>query len=38
MNANDYKGFYGRHRGLFFIWIILLSLFIAQVFHWLEDL
>jgi hypothetical protein len=37
MNEQDYKGFYKRHTGLFFIWIILLSLLIAQALYWVEE-
>jgi hypothetical protein len=36
MNRGNYKNFYGRRPGLFFIWLILLSLLIAQALHWLE--
>jgi hypothetical protein len=36
MNANDYKGFYGRYPGLFFLWIFLLSLLIARMLYWLD--
>jgi len=39
MNADNYKGFYGRHPGLFFLfflWVFLLSLLIAQVINWLD--
>jgi hypothetical protein len=36
MKASDYRGFYGKHPGLFFIIIFLLGLLMAQVLHWLE--